>query len=247
VRSESKRRGVFCTSDRAAESLFVEMTPATATPRAALNWLLANAEDCLPPGYELAFDVAFDVAAIRCRGVEWWTTASQPANGPVPGARPLWRFDVSEARSVTRARDLDADDEHGLGEEMLDVLAAHWRAGRVSDADHRRLLVLAERQAAALERYEERRAAAPAAAPRVELSDDERYAVLVLIRHVARVLYPLLADARARELMGVALRESEIHAEAEAVEAVWELARELAAWPETGEPPGRGSEPGVSS
>jgi len=86
----------------------------------------------------------------------------------------------------------------------------HWHAGRVSDGEYERLLVLAEGQAAALSRHAERRGAAPATAPRVELKDDERDAVMVLTAHVARLLIPSLADEDARAQLRAGLRELEL-------------------------------------
>ena len=210
LRSQPPASPVFCSSDKAAASLFVELTAATATRDAAWNWLIANVARCLPADYDVAFDIVLDVAAVRCTGIEWWTVESQPANGPAPDARQLWRFDVTEALTLTPVGALDVVDDPWVPPDALDALAVHWHAGRVSDGEYERLLVLAEGQAAALSRHAERRGAAPATAPRVELKDDERDAVMVLTAHVARLLIPSLADEDARAQLRAGLRELEL-------------------------------------
>ena len=209
LRSQPPPSPVFCSSDKAGASLFVEVTAATATRDAALSWLIANVARCLPADYDVAFDVGLDVATVRCTGIEWWTVEGQPANGPAPDARQLWRFDVTDALTLTPVGPLDVVDYPWVPQEALDALSVHWRAGRVSDDEYQRLLALADGQAAALDRHAERRAAAPEIAPRVELNDDECDAVMVLIAHVARLLVPLLADDDARELLRAGLRELE--------------------------------------
>jgi hypothetical protein len=224
--------GPFCSSDAACASLFVEVTPATATVADAMEWLLTNLERCLPADYPLAFDIELAVEAIRCRRAEWWTFAGQPAAGPAPDVRRLWRFDVSDALRLTPVSSLVPDDDPGVPQEAIEALMAHWRAGRVSDADHRRLLVLAEREALMLERHAQRRDAAPAGAPRVELTDDERFAVLSLFDHVLRLLAPLLENADARDLLLAGLPELERQRSAQAARARRELADDLAALPQ---------------
>jgi len=111
LRSQPPASPVFCSSDKAAASLFVELTAATATRDAAWNWLIANVARCLPADYDVAFDIVLDVAAVRCTGIEWWTVESQPANGPAPDARQLWRFDVTEALTLTPVGALDVVDD----------------------------------------------------------------------------------------------------------------------------------------
>ena len=109
---------------------------------------------------------------MRCRGRAWWTAESQPAAGPGPGTRELWRFDVRDALTLTPVVPFAVDASPGCPPEALQALEAHWRAGRIGDADHERLQVLARAQDAALERYRARVRAAPAGAPRVELTDE---------------------------------------------------------------------------
>lgn len=210
LRSQPPTSPVFCSSDKAGASLFVEFTAATATRDAARNWLIANVARCLPPDYDIAFDIRLDAAAVRCTGFELWTFESQPANGPVPDARQLWRFDVTQALTLTPVGVLDVVDEPWVPRDALDALTVLWRAGRVSDADHERLLVLAHAQAAAFERHAERRDAAPATAPRVELKADERDAAMVLTAHVVRLLIPLLVDEDERERLRAGVRELEL-------------------------------------
>jgi hypothetical protein len=228
----SDRSVPFCSSDAACESLFVEVTPATATAASALSWLVANVGSCLPADYALAFDIELDVAAVRCAGVEWWTLESQPADGLAPGARELWRFDVREALTLTPVSSIVADDDPGVPQEALEALTAYWSAGRVSDEDHRQLLVLSERQAVTLDRFAQRRDAAPAGAPRVELADDERFAVLLLFEHVVRLLAPLLETPGARDLLLAGLPELERQRTVEAARAHAELERDLVVLPQ---------------
>jgi hypothetical protein len=229
----------FCSSDRQVASLFVEVTPTTATPAAALGRLVADLARCLPPNYDVAFDAELDVTRARCVGAEWWTVDSRPAGGPGPGVRRLWRFDVRGALTLTRVAQVDVDEDPGVPDEALRVLADHWRAGRIGDADYERLLVLAEAQAAAIESYARRRDAAPATAPRVELRDDERYAVLVLMDQVIRLLAPLLGNEDARLLLASGLRVVEDETAAEESAASAALAADLAALPQAPERPPR--------
>ena len=210
LRSQPPTSPVFCSSDKAGASLFVEFTAATATRDAARNWLIDNLPRCLPADYDIAFEIRLDAAAVRCTGFELWTVESQPANGPVPDARQLWRFDITQALTLTPVGVLDVVDEPWVPRDALDALTVLWRAGRVSDPDHERLLLLADGQAAALERHAERRDAAPATAPRVELKADERDAVMVLTAHVVRLLIPLLVDEDARERLCAGVRELEL-------------------------------------
>jgi hypothetical protein len=233
----------FCSSDAADESLFVEVTPATATAAEALGWLAANVGCCLPADYAVAFDVELDVAAVRCVGVEWWTVESQPADGPAPDARQLWRFDVREALTLRPVSSFVADDDPGVPPEALEALTAYWSAGRVSDQDYRRLLVLAKRQAVMLDRFAQRRDAAPADAPRVPLADDERFAVLSLFEHVVRLLAPLLESRGARDVLLAGLPELERQTAAEVARARAELAEDLGVLPQAAArgPVGRGT------
>jgi hypothetical protein len=99
--------------------VFVEVTETDAT---ASSWLIANVGRCLPGDYEFAFDVELDAAAIRCVGMEWWTTDSQPADGPAPDVRRLWRFDVSDALSLTPVASLVPDDDPGVPREAIEAL-----------------------------------------------------------------------------------------------------------------------------
>jgi hypothetical protein len=191
----------------------------------------------------LLFDVELDVAPIRCGGMEWWTTDSQPADGPGPDVRRLWRFDVSDALSLTPVASLVPDEDPGVPREALEALTAHWHSGRVGDADYRRLIVLAEGQAAALDRLAQRREAAPADAPRVELNDDERFALLSLFEHVVRVLAPLLDKRAARDLLFAGLHELEQQMAVEAARARVELAEDLAALAQIIEPAAGGLPP----
>ena len=214
---------MFCTTDAAYTAVFVEVTPATATKEAALSRMIASVDGIVPAECE----AELDVSAVRCTGREWWTRDSRPAAGPGPDARELWRFDVSDALTLTSAAPFEVDDRPGCPPEALEALEAHWRAGRIGDAEHERLRVLAQAQAAALERYAARRDAAPAGAPRVELRDDERYAVLALMRHVVRLLVPLLGNDAARALLARGLIDLEAQAGEEAAHAIAELSRDL--------------------
>ena len=214
---------MFSTTDAAYTTVFVEVTPATATREAALSRMIASVQDIVPA----ECDAELDVSAVRCTGREWWTRDSQPAAGPAPGARELWRFDVRDALTLKSAAPIEVDDRPGCPPEALEALEAHWRAGRIGDAEHQRLQVLAQAQAAALQRYAARREAAPAGAPRVELRDDERYAVLALMRHVVRLLVPLLGNDVARDLLAGGLAELEGRTGEEAAQAIAELGRDL--------------------
>jgi hypothetical protein len=223
---------VFCTTDAAYTAVFVEVTPATATAQAALSRLIATVEALVPA----ECDAELDVSAVRCAGREWWTRDSLPAAGPGRGARELWRFDVRDALTLTPAIPFAVDDRPGCPPEALDALEEHWRAGRIDDADHEHLQVLAQAQAAALERYAARRDAAPAGAPRVELRDDERYAVLALMRHVVRLLVPLLGNEIARDLLAGGLADLETQAGDDAARAIAELAHDLDELPHASDP-----------
>src|SRR4051794_36202394 len=97
MRRPAPAPAVFGSSDRHVSCLFVEVTPATATPETTLSWLRANLLCCLPANHDLAFDIDLDVKAVRCVGQEWWTVESQPTEGPASDARHLWRFDVTDA------------------------------------------------------------------------------------------------------------------------------------------------------
>jgi hypothetical protein len=211
----------------------VEVTAATATEDAASSWLIAHLDECFPAECE----VALSPGSMRCRGREWWTTASQPAPGPGPETRQLWRFDVRDALTMTPAVPFAVDDRPGCPREALEALEKHWRAGRISDADHERLQVLAQAEAAALERFAARVRAAPADAPRVELTDEERYAVLLLLGHVARLLGPLIDNEVARELLRSGVSAADEQARLDAARAIAELSEDLADVAETSEPP----------
>jgi hypothetical protein len=107
-------------------------------------------------------------------------------------------------------------------------------SGRAARRRARRTLLQA--QSEALGRYAQRRDAAPASAPRVELTDDERYAVRALMDHVIRLLAPTLRNHHARALLTSGLRVLEDEAATDAAAAAAQHLRDLAALPQTTEP-----------
>jgi hypothetical protein len=216
--ADSDRPVRWCTDDE-LESLFVDVTPRTATEEAARAWL-----ECKLIYVSSARDVLeVDVPALRCLGSEHWTPDGRPAAGPAPGVRHLWRFDLAGALVRSLRLPFELSPRPGLPREAIDTLEEHWRAGRIGDADHDRLRLLVRAEDAAIRRYAARSRRKPKNAPRLELRDDELYAVQLLMDHAVRLLAPLVHSPSARRLLLATMTELDEETTALATDALDEL------------------------
>jgi hypothetical protein len=235
--SDSDRPVFWCTDDE-LESLFVDVTPRTATEVSARAWL-----ECRLIYVSAERDVLeVDVSALRCVTSEYWTTDGQPAAGPAPGVRHLWRFDLTGALVRSMQLPFELSPRPGLPQEAIDTLEEHWRAGRISNADHDRLRLLVLAEDAAIRRYAARNARKPKNAPRLELRDDELYAVQLLMDHAVRLLAPLVNSPSARRLLLATMTELDEGTTALATDALGQLRGELDSLPDAdSHPDGRHS------
>jgi hypothetical protein len=184
---------VFSSADEWLCFVFVEVTRATASEQAARRWLARNLERVVPGEYEFALDER----RLLCAGREWWSRDSQPARGPGPGIRELWRFDVADALTLRPVLHPPAGEGPALGPEAFVPLEQHRRAGRIRDADWALFEWLARAHAAARTSFTARRAAAPPGSPRVELTAAEHDAMAMFWRHASRLLLAVGALDRA--------------------------------------------------
>jgi hypothetical protein len=118
----------------------------------------------------------------------------------------------------------------------LDALEAHWRAGRIGDATMSACRCSRRRRPQPWSATPHAARPRPKAPPRGQLRDDERYAVLALLRHVVRLLVPLLDNKIARDVLAAGLADLEAETGEEATQAIAELAHDLDDLPHASDP-----------